>query len=98
MIALLRSANASEQTIKLAKGLSCPACQTKVSPSTPAIARLKRTWEFNQQVMVDTLEVSVIGRTLKLLNIVDEVMKLRVQVVALLWSGCTAGNVRSGYR
>ena len=96
LISMLKSANANETTIRLAKGLTCPMCRMKDSPPAKPVARLKKAWEFNQQIMIDTFEVEVLNRKLKLLNIVDEATAY--QMVAPLWHGCTASNVRSCYR
>ena len=72
LVSLLKSANANETTIRLAKGLTCPMCRMKDSPPAKPVARIKKAWEFNQQIMIDTFEVEVLNRKLKLLNIVDE--------------------------
>ena len=96
LISMLKSANANETTIRLAKGLTCPMCRMKDSPPAKPVARLKKAWEFNQQIMIDTFEVEVLNRKLKLLNIVDETTAY--QMVAPLWHGCTASNVRLCYR
>ena len=93
---MLKSAHASERTLQLAKGLTCPACDVKKQPASRPVAKERRAWEFNQQVMVDTFGVDVIGRKLKLLNIVDEATGY--QTVAPLWHGAQASNVRSCYR
>ena len=45
---------------------------------------------------MDTLEVQVLNRTLKLLNIVDEATAF--QVIAPLWSGATSANTRTCFR
>ena len=96
LITMLKSANANSKTIKLAKGLTCPACRMKDGSRAHPVARVKHAWEFNQQIMCDTMEVDVIGRKLKLLNVVDAATAF--QMVAPLWSGCTALNVRTCYR
>ena len=96
LISMLKSANANETTIRLAKGLTCPTCRMKDRPLAKPVARIKRAWEFNQQIMIDTFEVEVMNRKLKMLNIVDEATAY--QMVAPLWHGCTATNVRSCYR
>ena len=51
---MLKSAHASERTLQLAKGLTCPACDVKKQPASRPVAKERRAWEFNQQVMVDT--------------------------------------------
>ena len=96
LMVMLKSANASERTLQLAKGLTCPACDVKKQPASRPVAKERRAWEFNQQIMVDTFEVDVLGRKLKMLNIVDEATGY--QTVAPLWHGAHAPNVRSCYR
>lgn len=93
---MLKSAHANERTLQLAKGLTCPACDVKKQPASRPVAKEKRAWEFNQQIMVDTFEVEAIGKKLKMLNIVDEATGF--QTVAPLWHGAQASNVRSCYR
>ena len=96
LISMLRSANANDKTIQLAKGLTCPTCDSKRVPPSRPVAKERKAWEFNKQIMVDTFEVEVLGRKLKCLNVVDEATGY--QMVAPLWHGCAASNVRSCYR
>ena len=80
---LLKSARASEQTLRLAKEMKCETCSQKATPPSRPVSRVKKTWEFNQQIMVDTFEVEVLNKTLKLLNVVDEATAY--QLCAPLW-------------
>ena len=96
LVAMLRSAHANEETIKIAKGLTCPACETRQVPASRPVAKERRAWEFNKQIMVDTFDVDVLGRNLKFLNVVDEATGY--QMVAPMWHGKSSVNVRSCYR
>ena len=96
LISMLKSANANETTIRLAKGLTCPTCESRKGPPSRPVSKEKKAWEFNKQIMIDTFEVDVLGKKLKLLNVVDEATGY--QMVAPLWHGCAASNVRSCYR
>ena len=53
LISMLQSANASETTIRLAKELTCPMCRMKDNPPAKPVARIKKAWEFNLQIMID---------------------------------------------
>ena len=73
--------------------MTCPACAScEVPPSRP-VAKERSAWEFNQQLVADTFDCEVLGRTLRLLNIVDEATGC--QMVAPMWHGAHATNVRS---
>ena len=91
LISMLRFANTNDKTIQLAKGLTCPTCNSKRVPPSRPVAKERKAWEFNKQIMVDIFEVEVLGRKLKCLNVVDEV--IGYQMVAPLWHGCVASNV-----
>ena len=83
LVAMLRSAQANEETIKNTKELTCPACETRQVPASRPVTKERRAWVFNKQIMVDTFDVDVLGRNLKFLNLVDETTGY--QMVAPMW-------------
>ena len=96
LIAMLRSAKASERCIKLAKGLKCPACEVNSRVKPHPVARLEHAGKFNQLVAMDTFEIELPWRKLKLLNIVD--MATRYQVCIPMWKGIDAKRTRVAFR
>ena len=95
-IAMLKHARATERCIKLAKGLQCPTCEASTKQRSHRVARHSRAENFNEQLYLDTLEVELPWRKLKLLNIVDEAT--RFQVLVPLWKGFDVDKVRVAYR
>lgn len=95
-ISLLKSAKTNEQTLKLARDFKCDTCSQKADPVSTPVSRVKRTWDFNKQILVDTFEVEVLNRKLKRLNVVDE--GTACQICAPLWHGIGSKRIRTCYR
>ena len=84
-ISMLKAARANEKCIKLAKGLTCSTCDAMRNQKSPNVARAVKDLEFNELVCVDTFEVELGWRKLKMLNLVD--MATRYQLCIPLWKG-----------
>ena len=65
LLVMLKSAHANERRVHFAKGLTCPACDVRKQPASRPVAKERKAWEFNQQIMVDTFEVDVLGWKLR---------------------------------
>ena len=95
-ISMLKNARATERCLKLAKGLSCPTCEATKRERSHRVSRHERAEQFNQQVYLDTFEVELSWRKLKVLNIVDEATQY--QTCVPLWKGFDVAKVRVAYR
>ena len=49
LVATLLSAHANEETIKIAKRLSCNACETRHAQVSRPVAKERRAWEFKNK-------------------------------------------------
>ena len=96
LISMLKSAHATDRVLKLAKGLQCPTCQQESGVKSRPVATTQGAKEFNQVVGMDTFEVELPWRKLKMLNVVD--MATRYQVCVPLWKGVDARCARVAYR
>ena len=95
-IAMLKGARATTRCLKLAKGLTCPACERADRVRSHPVSRVESVRQFNQLVALDTFEIELPWRKLKLLNIVD--CATRYQVVVPMWKGIDARRTRVAYR
>lgn len=96
-IHMLKSANASEGAIELAKRLECSTCSAKRLQSSHPISKHRRAEAFNEQLCMDTFDLPIYQqKVLKMLNIVDEGTNL--QLCIPLWKGARASEVRKAYR
>ena len=86
---MLRSANASDEAIKVAKGLKCSVCESMRVPDSHKISKHKRAEVFNQQIMLNQKKVVM-------LNICDEGTNMRPCVP--LWKDKGAEHVRDACR
>ena len=93
---LLKSAHASDRVLRLARGLTCEACDSLTRPKAQHVTKVRRATEFNQQVCLDTFEVEVRGSKLHFLNICDE--GTSYQLCVPLWKGKQARHVRNAFR
>ena len=93
---MLKSARASERVLKIAKGLQCPACDHMKGQKPHRVAKAEHAAQFNQIVALDTFEIKLPWRKLKMLNIVD--MAPRYQMVVPMWKGADARRTRVAYR
>ena len=93
---MLKAARASDKCLKLAKGLSCSTCDAMRNQKSHNVSRATKDLEFNELVCVDTFEVELSWRKLKMLNIVD--MASRYQLCIPLWKGFEIKHVRKAYR
>lgn len=95
-VAMLKAARANETRIRLAKGLTCATCKELQGEKSHNASKAVRDLSFNELVCVDTFEVELANRKLKLLNIVD--IATRYQVCIPLWKGIEVKHVRKAYR
>ncbi|CAE7637419.1 PCSK5 [Symbiodinium sp. CCMP2592] len=93
---LLKAAHASDRVLRLARGLTCEACDSLTRPKSHNVTKIRRATEFNQQVCLDTFELEVRGSKLNFLNICDE--GTSYQLCVPLWKGKQAKHVRNAYR
>ncbi len=96
-IHMLKSANASETAIDLAKRLECSTCSAKRLQESHPVSKHRRAEAFNEQLCMDTFDLPIYQqKVLKMLNIVDEGTNL--QLCIPLWKGARASEVRKAYR
>ena len=95
-VAMLKAARANETCVKLAKGLSCPTCHAMQGEKSHNVSKAIKDMAFNDLLCVDTFEVELPNRKLKLLSIVD--MATRYQVCIFVWKGIEIKHVRQDYR
>ena len=96
-IHMLKSANASDVAIDLAKRLECSTCSAKRLQESHPVSKHRRAEAFNEQLCMDTFDLPIYQqKVLKMLNIVDEGTNL--QLCIPLWKGARASEVRRAYR
>ena len=95
-IAMLKAARANDTCIRLAKGLNCSTCRHLQGEQSHNVSKAVRDLQFNELLCVDTFEVELPRRKLKLLNIVD--IATRYQLCVPLWKGIEIKHVRKAYR
>ena len=94
---MLKSANAGEQAIKVAKRLRCSTCEANRAPASHNVAKHKRAEVFNEQIMMDTFDLPLKdGKKVSMLNICDE--GTGMQICVPLRKGKQTEHVRSAYR
>lgn len=96
---MLKTAGASEQTLKVAKELKCDVCLARHPPNLHPVVNTKRAEGFNQQISMDVFDVDLSYpkvKKLKMLNILCEGTGL--QMVVPLWKGASSDQVRKAYR
>ena len=96
VIAMLKTARATDRCLKLAKGLTCHACDQAERAKSHPVSRVESVRKFNQLVAMDTFEMQLPWRKLNLLNVVD--CATRYQVVVPFWKGVDARRARVTYR
>ena len=64
-IAMLKNLRATDRVLKLAKGLSCPVCESTRRERSHRVSRHERAEQLNQQLYMDTFEVELPWRKLK---------------------------------
>jgi len=95
-VSMLKAARASETCLKLAKGLTCSTCREMMGEKSHNVSKTLKDLEFNDMISVDTFELELDWRKVKLLNVVD--LATRFQVVVPLWKGIEIKKVRKAYR
>ena len=94
---MLKSANAGELAIKVAKRLRCSSCEANKPPPSHNVAKHKRAEVFNEQIMMDTFDLPLKpGKKVCMLNICDE--GTGMQVCVPLWKGKQTQYVRDACR
>ena len=77
---MLKRAQATERVLKLAKGLQCPVRHQESGHRSRPVATTQGAKELNQVVGMDTFEVELPWRKLKLLNLVELATRYQVCV------------------
>jgi hypothetical protein len=96
-IHMLKSANASQEAIEMAKKLKCSTCSYKRLQESHPVAKHRRAEVFNEQICMDVFDLPIYqNKVLKMLNIVDE--GTNMQLCVPLWKGAKAVEVRRAYR
>lgn len=95
-ISMLKAARANEKCIQIAKGLKCTTCEMVHGPKSHPVAKSQMSSRFNDLVCVDTFEVELPWRKVKMLNIVDAAT--RYQMCVPLWKGIEVSKTRQAYR
>eukprot|EP00435_Cladocopium_sp_Y103_P075952 s11_g70.t1 len=95
-VAMLKAARANETCLRLAKGLTCSTCKDMMGEKSHNVSKTLKDLEFNDMISVDTFELELEWRKVKLLNVVD--LATRFQVVVPLWKGIEIKKVRKAYR
>ena len=95
-VGMLKSARATEQCIKIAKGLKCATCDQFQAQKSHHVSKPAPLLHFNDLIAVDTFEVELSWRKLKVLNIID--VATHFQVCVPLWKGIEVKRTREAYR
>ena len=93
---MLKAARASDTCMRLAKGLTCSTCRHRQGEQSHNVLKAVKDLQFNELLCVDTFEVELPRRKVKLLNIVD--IGTRYQLCVPLWKGIEIKHVRKAYR
>ena len=95
-IGMLKAARATEKCIQIAKGLTCTTCDQFQQQKSHHVSKVTPIQHFNDLVAMDTFEVDLPKRKLKILNIID--LATHFQVCVPLWKGIEIRKIRKAYR
>ena len=95
-ISMLKAARANEKCLQIAKGLKCSTCDAVQKPLSHPVSKSVGSGRFNDLVCVDTFEVELPWRKVKMLNIVDAAS--RYQICVPMWKGIEVSRIRQAYR
>jgi hypothetical protein len=93
---MLKAARATEQVLRVAKGLSCTTCDMFKNQSAHHVSKPTPIVHFNDVVAVDVFEIELPWRKVKMLNIID--IATHYQMCIPLWNGIEIKRVRKAYR
>eukprot|EP00435_Cladocopium_sp_Y103_P063185 s737_g24.t1 len=95
-IGMLKAARATERCLQIAKSLKCATCEQFQGQKSHHVSKTTPIQHFNDIVAVDTFEVDLPQRKLKILNIID--LATHFQVCVPLWHGIEIRKTRKAYR
>ena len=95
-LGMLKAARATEQVLRVAKGLSCTTCDMFKNQSAHHVSKPTPIVHFNDVVAVDVFEIELPWRKVKMLNIID--IATHYQMCIPLWNGIEIKRVRKAYR
>ena len=95
-IGMLKAARATEKCIQIAKGLRYTTCEQFQQQKSHHVSKATPIYHFNDVVAMDTFEVELSRRKLKVLNIID--LATHFQMCVPLWKGIEIKRIRKAYR